>query len=323
MATRKKTPSRSNPKKHDALFKWLIASFTLDFFAHYFPSLLIGKYAFIDKEFIQKYEALRESLEDDLFLVMEVEIDGVLQEVVIQIEHKSRREDVTERMYEYQCYAWLLKKKPVWSIIIYTDEARWRKPVADRFWYGFSNSSGPQYCQFDVIKVKAEKSAELIQKHSLMCKLLALKADDQGMDRAAMIREIYQTMAAMEGQLSNDQKLLVEQWIQAYRKLPVKVVKQIREEVQMGFVATTITEHYINQGKIEGRTEGKIEGKTEGKIEGKIENLEELHKSGIISFDQMQRLIAPLKRQLEELQAKFPPPAAGSSSGGISTGAAA
>jgi len=26
-----------NPKIHDALFKWLITSFTEEFFAHYFP----------------------------------------------------------------------------------------------------------------------------------------------------------------------------------------------------------------------------------------------------------------------------------------------
>ncbi len=33
-----------NPKHHDALFKWLISAFTEEFFAHYFPSVKIGKY---------------------------------------------------------------------------------------------------------------------------------------------------------------------------------------------------------------------------------------------------------------------------------------
>jgi len=51
----------NNPKMHDSLFKWLITSFTEAFFAHYFPDIVVGKYTFIDKEFISKYEALRES----------------------------------------------------------------------------------------------------------------------------------------------------------------------------------------------------------------------------------------------------------------------
>ncbi|WP_186441731.1 hypothetical protein, partial [Desulfamplus magnetovallimortis] len=89
-----------NPKQHDALMKWLIASFTEDFFAHYFPKRSIGKYTFIDKEFISKYEALKESLKDDLFLVMEVEIDNVLHEIVIQIESMSKRKDVSQRIFE-------------------------------------------------------------------------------------------------------------------------------------------------------------------------------------------------------------------------------
>ncbi len=88
----------SNPKTHDSLFKWLIASFTEEFFEHYFPDIKVGKYTFIDKEFIQKYEMLKESIKGDLFLVMEVEIDGALQELVIQIEHKSERKDVREKV---------------------------------------------------------------------------------------------------------------------------------------------------------------------------------------------------------------------------------
>ena len=147
------------PKSHDSLFKWLITAFTREFFDHYFPTIRIGKYSFIDKEFISKYESLKESLKGDLFLVMEVEIDDTLKEIVIQIEHQSEREDISERVYEYSCYAWLLKKKPVWSIVIYTDEAIWRKPVTNRFWYAFDSQHGKQYHYFDVIKVKAEKSS--------------------------------------------------------------------------------------------------------------------------------------------------------------------
>jgi hypothetical protein len=52
-------------------------------------------------------------------------MEKTLHEVVIQIEHMSKREDVSMRIYEYLCYAWQLKKRSVWSIIIYTDDDLW------------------------------------------------------------------------------------------------------------------------------------------------------------------------------------------------------
>ncbi len=250
---------KPNPKTHDALFKWLITSFTEEFFAHYFPDIGIGKWEFIDKEFVSRYEALKESLRGDLFLAMEVEIGGELREIVIQIEHQSKKEDVSERVYEYSCYAWLLRKKPVWSIVIYTDDAVWRKPVPDAFWYAFDARNRKQFHHFDVIKVKAEKSGDLIKKHSLLCKLLALKANDRGTDPEHLIREIYRAASEMKDILTNDQLLLVGQWADAYKKVPKQTTDRIKKEVGMEFIATTITEHIHHEGEIKGKIEGKIE----------------------------------------------------------------
>ncbi|RKZ52322.1 MAG: hypothetical protein DRR16_33205 [Candidatus Parabeggiatoa sp. nov. 3] len=253
-----------NPKSHDSLFKWLITAFTREFFTHYFPDITIGEYSFIDKEFISKYETLKESLKGDLFLAMEVEIDGILQEIVIQIEHQSEREDVSKRVYEYACYAWLLKNKPVWSIVIYTDEAIWRKQVTDRFWYAFDSKNGKQYHHFDVIKVKAEKSAALIRKHSLMCKLLALKADDRQTDPDELVSEIYRTAAAMKDELTNEQLLLIDQWVGFYKKVSEQRLDKIKKESKMSFIETTITEHVYNQGWIKGEAKGEAKGETQG-----------------------------------------------------------
>jgi predicted transposase/invertase (TIGR01784 family) len=244
-----------NPKSHDSLFKWLITAFTREFFGHYFPDIRIGQYTFIDKEFISKYERLKESLKGDLFLAMEVEIDGSLQEIVIQIEHQSEKEDISERVYEYSCYAWLLKKKPVWSMVIYTDEAVWRKPVTERFWYAFDSQNGKQSHHFDVIKVKAEKSADLIQKHSLICKLLALKADDKKTDPSELVFEIYRAANELKKKLTNEQLLLIEQWVRFYKKVSDQRLFQIKKEIKMDFVETTITEHVYNEGKAEGQKE--------------------------------------------------------------------
>jgi len=305
-----------NPKSHDALVKWLITSFTEEFFAHYFPNITIGKYSFIDKEFISKYEALKESLKGDLFLLMEVETDGKIRELAIQIEHQSAKEDISERIFEYLCYVWLLKKKPVWSMVIYTDEAVWKKKVPDQFCYAFSRENHEQVFRFDVIKIKAEKSSDMIRKHSLLCKLLALKADDTGTDPEFLLHEIYQAVAQMKNGLDHDRLLLIHQWTDFYKKVPDETIGKIRKEVGMEVIETTISEHVFNQGvlhgimrgKAEGKTEGKAEGKAEGEIRGKIEsireqiaNLENLHNQGILSKQQTDMMLIPLRQKLNDL----------------------
>ena len=151
-------------------------------------------------------------------MMMEVSIVGDLKEIVIQIEHKSERKDVAERVFEYSCYAWLLKKKPVWSMVIYTDEAVWRKPVPNQFWFAFSRRKGKQFCDFDVIKIKEEKSVELIKKRSLLCKLLALKADDRDADPEELIIAIYRAAEEMKDVLTDDQLLLIRRWVPKVHK---------------------------------------------------------------------------------------------------------
>ena len=282
---------RVNPKTHDALFKWLIAAFTEDFFQHYFPEIKIGAYTFIDKEFIRKFEALKESLRGDLFMMMEVSIDGELKEIVIQIEHKSERKDVAERVFEYSCYAWLLKKKPVWSMVIYTDEAVWRKPVPNQFWFAFSRRKGKQFCHFDVIKIKEEKSVELIKKRSLLCKLLALKADDRDADPEELIIAIYRAAEEMKDMLTDDQLLLIRRWVRKYTKISVRRVDAIRKEVKMDIVETTITEHISNQAE------------AKGKVEGQIEILEKLFQEGILTAKQLKAKIEPLRHKMQQLTA--------------------
>jgi len=203
-----------------------------------------------------------------------------------------------------------LKKKLVWSIVIYTDEAVWRKPVPDQFCYDFSLTHQKQCFHFDVIKVKAEKSGELIQKHSLLCKLLALKANDEGTVPEQLIYAIYHATALLKEQLTADQLLLIEQWVDFYKKVPEPVLKQIKQEVKMELVETTISEHIYNQGKAEGKTEGLLEGEAKGKTEGKAEGLlegqlaalEHLHRQGILSKAQRNAMVVPLRQQLKQLR---------------------
>ena len=78
-----------------------------------------------------------------------------------------------------------------------------------------------------------------------------------------------------------------------------KEIMTIEEEDSMRYVMS-----FERFAKEEGKKEGKKEVKIEGKIEGKIENLEELQRNGILTREQMEQFMAPLRLQLQNL--KFP-----------------
>ena len=58
--------------------------------------------------------------------------------------------------------------------------------ILPKWWIAISE----QVCHIDLIKVESERSADLAQKHSLMCKLMALKADDRETDRKMLVAGI-------------------------------------------------------------------------------------------------------------------------------------
>ena len=123
----------------------------------------------------------------------------------------------------------------------------------------------------------------------MLCKLLALKADDRNVQPEQIIYEIYQTAARMKDRLTNGQLLLIDQWINFYKKVSQEQLEEIKEEIEMSFVATTITE-YIQH-----------EAKEEGKIEGSIKTLEILFHEGILSQQEFEKRVAPLRKELQTL----------------------
>lgn len=296
MAKRKKS------KVHDRLFKWLIVSFLEEFFGHYFPAVSVGKYEFLDKEFINRYEALRDSLEGDLFILVEAKIDDKWQNVMIQLEHQSRRMNMARRVFRYACYSWLLKEKPIWSIVIYTDNAVWRKQVGTRFYYGFESQVGKQFHRFDVIKIKKEKSEQLIREQSLLCKLLALKANDRGCDREVLIREILRTLKKESLKQPSEKLLMTLQFIEQYKQIPPDRYETIRKEVDMAFIATHITEHYEHIGEVRGEKRGIKIGEVRGEIKGKLSLLQEFYEKGILSKEDYESQSSLLKEKLKALK---------------------
>ncbi len=142
----------------------------------------------------------------------------------------------------------------------------------------------------------------------MLCKLLSLKADDEGTDPEKLIYEIYHAAARMKAHLTADQLLLITQWVDFYKKVPEQTLEKIKKEVGMELVETTISEHILNQGillgKAEGKAKGIIEGELKGELKGQIAILESLFRQGVLSEEQMKYMTAPLRQKLNELAEK-------------------
>ncbi|KHD04705.1 hypothetical protein PN36_11665 [Candidatus Thiomargarita nelsonii] len=99
-----------------------------------------------------------------------------------------------------------------------------------------------------------------------MCKLLTLKADDRKTNPDELVYEIYRAAAAMKDDLTNEQLLLIDQWVGFYKKVSEPRLDKIKKEIKMSFIETTITEHIYNQGWIKGEAKGETKGKKETAI---------------------------------------------------------
>jgi len=297
-----------SPINHDSLFKWLIYTFHLEFFAHYFPNRRLGEVNFIDKEFLSKYEGLKDSKQGDLLLCMEVELDGEMHNIVVCIEHKSWRANPGEQVMEYAVQAWLLKRQPVWSIVVFTDDAQWNKDVPDAYWLGYCEREGKQFHAYDIIKVNREKSSKLIAERSLFCRLMALKADASGLDRAEIVQSIYQHAQEMGDRLTKEHKLLIHHFIEAYAHVPKKVVEKIREKNNMAYPASSISEYYMllgeERGEERGEKRGEERGEKRGEQRGELKFLNEMYRRGCIGKDEYQKRSTQIQQVIDQLNAE-------------------
>jgi hypothetical protein len=246
-------------------------------------------------------------LQADLLIALDAQLEDQWHSVVVCLEHKSWRTEVAATVMEYAACAWLVEKKPVWSIVFFTDEGEWREEISDRTWLGYSKAGGRMMYIHDIIKVNRELSADLIAKRSLFLSLLALRANRKGLTHADVVAAVYRDAAALGEQLDNDQKLLIEQMVEAYSKLDRAVIHDIKERQNMRFVANSITEHYQHIGEKRGELRGKRSelGKMLEAGKEQLRQYEALLAEGILSKRAYTRLVQSLKANIAATEAEL------------------
>lgn len=280
---------------HDTLFKWLIDAYINEFFELFFPQIKTTNITDKNKEFLERFENNKAPVNADFFLGMQAIVQDEPSDILIIVELKSQKEDIRQQISKYFGHAFTVEQKPVWAIVLFTDDADWKNPVPNRIPLSFSSEHGFSYLNIDIIKLK-DHSAEKLSKHrTLLAKILALKANDQGINRETLLREIYRAAAPLQDTLPKYINLLIERFVEAYSKLPQERVEKIKQETAMTVTAANIGEYYELMGEHRARIAEKR--KT-------LALLEKLNAAGRLANEDFEAEAAPIRAELQQLEAE-------------------
>jgi len=247
---------------------------------------------FLDKELTALFGGERRIT--DALILVDVHIDNETRTILIHWEQQSNRKSFFEEgMFHSFCGLYFQYRKLIFPIAMFTDQARWEKPVSDTFKLELLDFPINEY-HYHLIKLKSydsETFEALAQKNPLAYAYLPLTNYDKK-DRP---RIKAKAMNGILANFSNGQKQatlisLVDESIQldsnelkTYNQLINENSKQLKE-VKM---FQSLEEYLLYKGK----KEGKKEGKEEGKEEAQREILTRLIELEILSDNQLTQMI--------------------------------
>jgi len=131
--------------KFDIRHKETLTLFLREYFELFFPDLAkridFQSAKFLDKELIALFEKPDKEISDkdqnritDALILLNIMINGEYQWILIHWEQQGqKRKDFEKRMFHYFCGIYFKFKILVFPIAMFTDSAKWKKPVKDKF----------------------------------------------------------------------------------------------------------------------------------------------------------------------------------------------
>ncbi len=150
------------PIDHDQIFKQLIEAFFLEFMELFCPSeaelMDFGRVEFLREEiFTDIGTGDRRRL--DLAAKVGLKTGGERYVLVHGEYEASRKEpDFPRRMFRYYCQLFLRYDTEIVPIAVFSDDARWKKPVPDHFELAVS---GSRFVRFDYHLIKLRIGKEI------------------------------------------------------------------------------------------------------------------------------------------------------------------
>ncbi|QTA93346.1 hypothetical protein [Desulfonema magnum] len=170
----KKKKKASN--KFDIRHKETLTLFLKEYFELFFPDLAkimqFETAIFLDKELIALLagESEDEKTEEDHYeitdalILLQIHLNGKPEWILIHWEQQSGREtDFEKRMFHYFCGIYFRHEKLIFPIAMFTDPAKWRKPVKDKFSLSLGRYPINEFT-YRLIKLKTHKAEDFEKK---------------------------------------------------------------------------------------------------------------------------------------------------------------
>ena len=119
---------------------------------------------FLDKELLALFGENDVQSHTDALILLDIELDGRLEWMLIHWEQQDRRQDDFEqRMFRYFCGIYFRYQKLVFPIAMFTDPGKWKKPVPDRFQLSLLEHPIVEY-HYQLIRLKGYTAGEFEEK---------------------------------------------------------------------------------------------------------------------------------------------------------------
>ena len=279
---------------HDCLFKWAISAFFTEFFLVFFPKLTLISHHLLDKEHYTNTDKGNKTTASDLALRLRVQTASETWDMIIIIEMKSRREDASAQVRRYIFSIGIVYEFPIWPVVLYTDLARWKKAPTNSCTLAYTYKHGKLDLNYDIIKLSNEPSQELLAKGNMLASLFALRGNPEGLAPESLVEAVCRAAKLCHDQLTDNQRLLVENFINAYSPVEPERLSQIKEKYQM-YYAPTLEGHiaYVEEKAMQkGEEKGLQKGLQKGKLEGKNELIAIMEAMGRLSKAEAESLRA-------------------------------
>ena len=131
--------------RFDIRHKETLKLFLREYFELFFPDLVdkirFETARFLDKELNALFEKDGDKQSDDdmrritdALILVGIHLEGIDERILIHWEQQGEKEDAfNQRMFHYFCGIFFKLKKPIFPIAMFTDPAKWRKPVKDTY----------------------------------------------------------------------------------------------------------------------------------------------------------------------------------------------
>ena len=213
--------------------------------------------------------------------------DGSEEYILVHTEFQSKREpEFAKRMYEYFCQLFLRYKKPIVPIVIFTDDVRWRKPVADTFEIGLGQQVYMHF-KYHLIKLKHLDYRQFLKLDNPLAFALMAKMNYKRSQRVRLKADFLRWILGVPINPARQSLLIdfVETYLALNRKEEVEFESLVQkpEYKEIEKMVTT----YEKRGIEKGIEKGMLDAKRETLIHLLEKRFGELRK---ISINKIQRI---------------------------------